>query len=424
MPRMKPESLPAQCDSRTTFFGKGWRHLTLAFFVFAATAVQAAPVNVYRGTLGGSAVVMELGQANADGVREGRYFYIRHGVDIPLKGTLNALAEALPLNDGWRRSQGDTPLFVSEQQRSVQWRLQIQGEALSGDWVDGIQGKKLPLVLARIGQYDPEKIAPKGVEAVTLAIVQGAGSGISQNVAISAQTTLYDYLKVGEQKLDQGKEVVINPTLAWRPVRDARTKLWYPRLTRHPDAKILSQTNEALQQRHWAMNLEALGCRSSIYTSVGPEAGTLANLDDESIKVSYLSSSVMSVVESGSSGCGGAHPNNHFDPYVLDLLKGGYLDFIKLFKGAKYADYSVQYSPQMMAFIKKATARAPDPDDKECTDLLPQYLATMFNSPDKVSFVISGIGHALGVCLGSGVEIRFNDLKPFIKPGAEAYFKP
>ena len=151
MPRMKPESLPAQRDPRTTFFGKGWRHLTLAFFVFAATAVQAAPVNVYRGTLGGSAVVMELGQANADGVREGRYFYIRHGVDIPLKGTLNALAEALPLNDGWRRSQGDMPLFVSEQQRCVQWRLQIQGEALSGDWVDGIHGKKLPLVLARMG---------------------------------------------------------------------------------------------------------------------------------------------------------------------------------------------------------------------------------------------------------------------------------
>ena len=37
----------------------------LAFFVFAATAVQAAPVDVYRGPLGGAEVVLELRKPDA-----------------------------------------------------------------------------------------------------------------------------------------------------------------------------------------------------------------------------------------------------------------------------------------------------------------------------------------------------------------------
>ena len=419
------DSLLAQ---RSAFSSKGWRHLTLAFIVFAATAAQAASVDVYRGTLGASEVVMELRKPKADGTgdakdeREGRYFYLRNGVDIPLRGPLNALAEALSLNDGWSRSQPDLPIFANEQERRVKWNVAQQGDALTGEWVDGIHGKKLPLSLRRIAQYDPEKIAPRGVEAVTLAIVQGAGSGVSQDEVISAQSTPYDYLKLGEQKLEQGKEVVLAPDLAWRPVRDARTKFWYPRLTRHPDAKILAQTNAVLEQRHWGMSLAALGCRSAIYRDNGPEAGTLGYFDHESIAVTYLSRAMMSVVESGSTGCGGAHPNNHYDPFVLDLLQGGYMDFTRLFKGAKYGDYKLELSEQMQGFIRKAVGKY-SKDDKECTEVLPSYMALMLDKPDKMSFVISGIGHAMGVCLGSGVSVPFKMLKPYIKPQAERYFQ-
>ncbi|WP_255576235.1 hypothetical protein [Comamonas sp. Y33R10-2] len=417
------ENFSAQCNQRTALFSKGWRHLALAFFVLTVAAAQAAPVDVYRGTLGGSEVVLELGQPKADGERDGRYFYLRHGVDIPLRGSLDALAEGLPLNNGWSRTQGETPLLADAKQRSVNWRVQHQGDELSGEWVDGIHGKKLPLSLKRIAQYDPEKIAPHGVEAVTLAIVQGAGSGVAQGVGISEKNTPYDYLRVAKQPLEQGKEVVIASGLAWRPVRDARTKLWYPRLTRHPDAKMLAQTNAVLEQRHWGMNLEALACRASIYWSNGPEAGTLGNLNDESIAVTYLSRAMMSVVESGSSGCGGAHPNNHYDPFVLDLLQGGYMDFTRLFKGARYGEYKLEFSSEMGRFIRKSVGKYSE-DDKECTDLLPQYMALMLNKPDKMGFVISGIGHAMGMCLGSGVDIPFKDLKPYIKPGAERYFQP
>ena len=49
--------------------------MALAFSVSATGLAFAAPVDVYRGTLGGAEVVMELGKPQAGGVREGRYFY-------------------------------------------------------------------------------------------------------------------------------------------------------------------------------------------------------------------------------------------------------------------------------------------------------------------------------------------------------------
>lgn len=420
----KPGVVTVQCDSRIGFF-KGWRLIALAFFVSAAGSAFAAPVDVYRGTLGGAEVVMELGKPQADGVREGRYFYPRYGVDIPLKGPLNALAEAQSLTPELTEALGqETPLFTDAKRRSIVWRIQQQGDAgLGGEWVDDIHGKKLPISLKHVAHYDPEALQPRGVEAVTLAIVQGVGSGVAADVPISEKTTPYDYLRMSLQPLGQGKEVVLAPNLAWRPVRDARTQFWYPRLTRHPDAKILAQANAALEQRHWAMGLEALACKSSIYQNLGPAAGSLGNYNEESISVTYLSTALMSVVESGSSDCGGAHPNNHFNPFVLDLLKGGYMDFTRLLKGATYGDYKLDYSDQFMRFLNKAV-RKYSVDDKGCTELLPQYMALMFDKPDKMSFVISGIGHAMGVCLGSGVAIPFSALKPVLKPGAEAYLKP
>ena len=421
----QPGEVPVQCDARTAIALKGWRSLALAFFVSAAGTALAAPMDVYRGTLGGAEVVMELGKPQADGVREGRYFYPRYGVDIPLKGALNALAEAQSLTPELTEALGDeTPLFTDAKKHAIIWSVQQQSDgSLSGEWVDGIHGKKLPLSLKRIAHYDPEALQPRGVEAVTLAIVQGAGSGIAQDVPISEKTTPYDYLRMSLQPLTQGKEVVVAPNLAWRPVRDVRTQFWYPRLTRHPDAKMLAQANALLEQRHWAMSLSALGCKGSIYQNMGPAAGSLGNYNDESIKVSYLSTALMSVVESGSTDCGGAHPNNHYDPFVLDLLKGGYMDFTRLLKGAKYGEYRLEYSEQFLRFLGKAIRKYSE-DDKNCTDEFPSYMALMFDKPDKMSFVISGIGHAMGVCLGSGVSVPFKDLKPYIKPGAQRYLQP
>jgi hypothetical protein len=413
------------------------RVLLSALFLLAASAAWAAPVDVYRGALGTAEVVMELGQPQPDGTRQGRYFYRRHGVDIPLQGALDQLAEAQPLRGQLLDSLGFDPrgpLFEDAQQRRIVWHARLQGDTLAGEWEDGIHGKKLPFSLQRMAHYDPEKIAPQGVEAVTNAIVQGVGSGVSAYAAITMQTAPYDYLRIARQPLEQGKEIVLAPDLAWRPVRDARTKFWYPRLTRHPSAKILAQTNAALEQRHWAMSLNALGCMAAIYEEAGPAAGTLGGYDQESIDVTYLSHALMSVIESGSTFCGGAHPNNHFAPFVLDLLRGGYLDFSRILQGVSHTQEGwPKYSPKLVKFIhrRQAIDRQAGRDDG-CSDYLLDYMTLMLEAPTSKSdspegelgFVISGIGHAMGDCLGSGVRVPFSKLGPVLQPKAAPYLQP
>ncbi|UBB15617.1 hypothetical protein [Comamonas odontotermitis] len=259
---------------------------------------------------------------------------------------------------------------------------------------------------------------------MTLAIVQGAGSGIAEGIAISMQATPYDYLRVA-RPLEQGEEVVVASNLAWRLVRDARTRFWYPRLTRHPDARILAIANALLEQRHWTMSLQALACKAAVYKSLDPEAGSLGYFDHEQIKLSYLSTTLMSVTESGSPSCGGAHPNNHFDPFTLDLLHGGYLDFSRLIKGYSHGSEVREYSPQLVRFIRKAvTSRREPRDDDDCTDMLPDFMALMFEAPGKLGFVVSRIGHARSVCLGRGVSLSFGKLKSILKPEATRYLFP
>ena len=127
--RTQPGEVPVQCDARTGYFCKGWRSVALAFFVSAPVLACAAPVDVYRGTLGSTEVVMELGQPQADGVRVGRYFYPRYGVDIPLKGPLHAVAEAQPLTPELvEKLEGDAPLFTDVQLRTVVWDMQAQAD--------------------------------------------------------------------------------------------------------------------------------------------------------------------------------------------------------------------------------------------------------------------------------------------------------
>lgn len=215
-------------------------------------------------------------------------------------------------------------------------------------------------------------------------------------------------------------------------MRGACTRFWYPRLTRHPDARILTQTNALLEQRHWIMNLDALGCKSSIYQTAQLPAGSLGDYDREIVQIACLPATLMSVTESGSTYCGGAHPSNHYDPFTLDLLHGGYLDFSRLLKGYRQDAYTPAYSEAFMALVREkiATQEARDiavngeDGESACADVFADYMHLHFESPEQLAFMVSGVGHAAGACLGLGVSVPFAELVPLWKPQARAYLWP
>lgn len=414
----------------------------LAALLLAALAspADAAPRTVYAGTLQGAGdVVMELDSQPVNGVLTGRYFYPKHGVDIPLNGTLDALRE--PKTYQQSVDSGQDPASATAPAAAI-WQGTLDASGYHGRWVNADSGKARPFALRRIADYDPDALAPGSVQAVTDAISGGVGSGIDDAALISDKTAPYDYLKLAGHAAPVGADSG-SGSVAYRMWRDPRTGFGYPRLSRHPDPQVLARVNRLLEQRHWRKNLAALACKATIYTDGNPAAGSLGGYDDEAIAVAWLSPALMTVTESGSLYCGGAHPDNHFEPYTFDLLRGDYLDWNRIFPAyVAGEDGWPKPAPALLALIDQA--RAPlaasqantaqgtdaaqrDPDDtalEYCGDVWPSYLALGTQAPGALSLSVSGIGHAMGVCLGTHATVPFKDLAPYLTPGGKAYLIP
>jgi len=401
----------------------------LAVLPLIGSPAGAAPRTVYAGTLQGAGeVVMEL-EAAGGGKLTGRYFYARHGVDIPLAGTEAALFEPKPYQE--RQEAGLDPEEDAPAGRAAAWQGARDADGYRGQWTDLRSGKRRGFQLRRVAQYDPDALAPDSVQAVTDAISGGMGSGISVDATIDAEHAPYETLKLAGHAVPAGPDVGAG-AVAYRMWRDPRTQFAYPRLSRHPDAKVRERINGLLEQRHWQMSLAALACKASAYTDGNPAAGTLGSYDEESITVNWLSTALMTVTESGSLYCGGAHPNNHFEPYTFDLLRGEYLDWNHVFDAYVSDEHGYRKESPTLLEVVDAARKALAPADgaivaaddealEGCADLWPSYLALGAEAPGVLSLSVSGVGHAQGVCLGTHAVVPFEDLAPYLKPGGKAY---
>ncbi len=395
----------------------------VVIFVWAAAfswvTAHAGERTVYRGRLGTQDVVLEL-ERNGDRF-DGRYFYQRIGVNIPLRGTAQALAEALALYD--RESQENLsesgPIFENPRtgKPAGVWSGRISGDRYAGTWRDARNNRGITFDLRRVAVYTTETPMEEAWDWLGDAMDEGA---------ITMARVPYNYLRMHEARLTEGGEVAFG-AVAYRMVTDPRTRFAYPRLTRHPDAAVLARTNAELEQRHWRMNNDALACSATAYTSTGPEAGTLANLDDENIQVTYLSPTLMSLVQAGSSGCGGAHPNNHFDPLTLDLRRGGEFDFNRILNADEPPDEDGRraLTPPFAAYIAALVQKMetlPGEDGGICPEMLGQYLGLYFDEDGKLAFAVSGVPHVVGVCLGKVASVPLRDLGALLRPTVAEYF--
>jgi hypothetical protein len=237
-------------------------------------------------------------------------------------------------------------------------------------------------------------------------------------------------LKLAGHAQPYGPEIG-NDVVAYRMWRDPRSTLVYPRLSRYPDAALKARVNHLLEQRHWHRTLDALDCVATRYTSDEPSAGTLGGFDEDQIQVTWLSTAVLGLTEAGSVFCGGAYPDNHFEPYTFDLLRGEYLDWNRVLRADQAGkDGDREPTAAMRAFIKQtkqARHKAhTDPNDEfaDCAEMLPDYLAYALYAPDRLSFTLSGLPHVAGACLGPQLEVKLEKLTPVLGPEAARYLVP
>lgn len=394
--------------------------LTLAVLSLSATQACATPRTVYAGTLQGAGdIVLELDtESAANGRLTGRYFYAKHGVDIPLQGTAEELFEPKP-------HLGGTPASKPADQ-AASWQGTRDANGYRGLWTDASTGKQRRFDLKQVARYDTDQLEQDRRQARASQVNLG---DVDVQAGINTARAPYEALKLAGYAQPVGKEIG-DGAVAYRMWRDPRTKFLYPRLSRHPDAQVLQRTNYLLEQRHWQKNLGALDCMASAYTSGNPGAGTLGGFDEEAVNVTWLSRALMTVTESGSLDCGGAHPYNHFEPYTYDLLRGEYLDWNRMFDAYVPGKRSIgrEKSPVLLGLMKqaiKAGTETPQseehPNLEDCADLWPDYLALGIQAPGALSLSVSGVGHSAGACLGTHASVPFKDLAPHLKPGGQAY---
>jgi hypothetical protein len=386
---------------------------------FASPALADAVT--YKGTLGKLPIVVEIADhASPEGLSFGRYAYMSKGIDIPLDpidakpGTF-AFAEQSPCAEK-TCTPTDDGTVITDGPHGATWKLQPDGDDLTGTWRDG--DKSLPVKLTPIGSRE----IPDGMISNGGNLAEVANSFFSDDsFRLTPETDPYDYAKM---QVDQ----TISGATDWDGMRfhyeaDPRVGVAVPRIDAARDTD-LTAANAYLTSRQYGMQADAFSCESMVYAAMGymgaDFGGNLGGWEDETVAVTYLSPQVLGWTEGGSLWCAGAYPDNHFEHYALDLATGEPLDMSKIFDG-----WDGTPPERLVEFIK--ANREHDSDaawEEECgiDDLIGQYLAVQFNQDATVTFTLDSLPHAINACGMDLYTAPLLDLVPYLTNSAENYF--
>jgi hypothetical protein len=385
-----------------------------------ASAALADPVT-YKGTLGKTAIVVELTDdpAASDEPLAGRYLYLSQGADIPLqatsrKGRSFQLSEEEACKD---KCEPGKPGPIG-----AVWKLtaSADGKTLEGSWT---AKKTLPIRLERAGSRRLEGNAPKTpLDLYTYT----DETFLVGDVVVTMENSPYDYLRLDVPL--QASEKKGWPDASYHDVTDPRTKFARPRVIELAGGVSPDAANALLQARHWRDELDALGCKAMQYSGLqaygpipGAEEGSLGDYDGTISEVRALTPKLLSWMESGSTFCGGAHPNNYADAFTMDVRNGKLFGLGDMFKDV----VDGAPGPSLVAFVKEKRAKPSDQTDVEfetdcdMDELIAQYLVGSIKRDGdqlKLVFGLQGLPHVIQACGDDLVELPIADVRQLLTP--------
>lgn len=426
------------------------RQLIVAAILLSTTPIMALDAITYKGTLGRSDIIVELTDP-AEGMMTGRYSYLRVGGDIPLHNRDGIdsieLAEEAPCSE--ETCMIDADGFVVESPIGGLWSLNFSadGSQLSGTWTPADKpGKTLDIVLTEIGR----RTLPDSAEGGPMGLADSPFMQIYANGADFTATAFpYDFAKM-DLALTEGPVQTLDGS-SFRFVSDPRTVFEFPRVVALADGSSTEAANRALAERHATINLAAFSCLNTAYAgfnysghSVSMDGGSLGDFDYESIAIAYLSPTVLGWTESGSTWCGGAYPNNHFNSFIVDVRTGDELALGKVLKDwvatRKVDDHDAavdqaaaleapeQYvwaaGQNLIDYVLDNYAPADAGFAEECgmDDLITTNLGLRFAPGDKVVFTLEGLPHVIHACTEDLLTVNLADIPDLLAPTASEYF--
>jgi hypothetical protein len=426
------------------------RFVVVAAFLIAATPAFALDAITYKGTLGRSEIIVELTDP-AQSMMVGRYSYLQIGGDIPLHnldGIVKVeLAEEAPCTE--ETCVADENNTIIDPPIGANWSLNFDanGAGLLGHWTQaGSTDKRMDVTLVEIGRrtLPPNTdLSPKGLADSAFIRIYAYGDPVTPALHP------YEFAKMqvsptegAVQELDRSK---------FRFVSDPRTQFGFPRIVALADGSSLDAANLALASRHAAINVAAFSCLNTAYSGfsfspydISMTGGSLGDFDGESVAIGYLSPTVMGWTEAGSTWCGGAHPNNHFNSFIIDLKTGETLPLGKVFKHwtatSRVDDDGLADEP-----IDQAAALT-DPDGyfwhagqplidyvlanykgeavEGCAteELIYTNLGVRFGPRDTAIFTLEDLPHAIFACTEDVLTVKLADIPELLAPTAKDYF--
>jgi hypothetical protein len=395
----------------------------LAGVVLITTPAIADPV-IYAGTLGKAEIVVELTDdpATASTVA-GRYFYKSQGADIPLQarnaadGKIELAEEEACGSDKCGDGQAAPIAAV--------WKLAVNGDRINGTW----NGKKsLVIALKRVATRPGEAASPLDLHRFTEDEFYGEKE-------ITREASPFDYLRLDMPAVASKREGW--PDAGFAYVTDPRTTFATPRIVDLVGGADVSKANALLQSRHWQASLEALNCKALQFAGFHQDGrpfstndgGTLGGYEDATYKVTALTPKLMSWRESGSLFCGGAHPYNFSNGYVMDVARGALLSLEHMFKDAREG----KPGPSVVGFVKEKREKPSEQTEvefeEECgtDELIGEYLAASFVRKDdalRIVFGLQNLPHAINACGDDLLEMPVAEAAHLLRPEFAALLKP
>ena len=418
------------------------RGLPMRYFPAIAAALLALPAlaaepweGVWEGAIGQSRIIVELEPEGA------RYSYIGRPNDLGLivqaRGGAVTLTETLAPNIAADDIKGNARLV------SGYWHLKLEGEKLNGNWTNASGGARHPVFLTRVS------VQPDAADANQKPGAFGAYSA--------------RWLATSPRFVPMGEEASVG-VLSYTLVKDDLYGNLLPRLTRAPPGVRVEAVNNLLQNLQRKLVLADRNCIQDLRGEAAlNDLARLKTIDaartardkpvsQDEVKLVYGSASLLTLVETRTSFCGGAHPNTSVAAYTFDLVNprqisalgtdeksfddlrpsgiGAALDLAAPARRQKFDDLWVAQMRAAMAALK-AHPRGKDNAeiDTACAAEFERILAEGAGKADKIAYAmpeglavrLTGFPQVIAVCLThyppNPVVVPWREVVPFYKAG-------
>jgi len=353
----------------------------IALWICCVMALQAG---VYEGKIGKYPITMLLGD-NSDDMN--MYRYKGKLLSIPLKGKrVTKLCEPDP------KADKEDDAFVA----GACFEGKLSGVAYSiysGTWHKIGSKRKLPFHLKMLE-------LPKKTN--------------SYGDTYTDEEFYYDLLKE-VMTFKPSKKRGSTKGLEYRFVVEPVTKIAQKRIIL-PHKKVENRINKKLEQIHKEHVMQQIYCLD--------DRNVDEVYDEYSINVEYYHQPFLLLSESGSSYCGGAHPNNSYEQYLFDLKSGEeiyYTGLFNLYEKDKEGQEAVK--PSFQTLINRYLTETESIDTCYRKEEDQQRFILSPAESERVAVRLTGMGHAGFACeLEPIALIPVGKMKPFTQEEARKYY--